>query len=162
MPELPYQRLDALDIMPGWVPVFVYAAIAILAAVIIYYLYKLYRRYRQNNPVKTAPLKGAKHILKQRLELINENALKSENYREACHQLSSAARFYVEKKTGIEAEEMTLPELAETFGRKDPTSFFERVSLLQFRKRVPDRSEYVSVYRHAKELADKKITLRHS
>jgi hypothetical protein len=117
----------------------------------LYWLYRYFKNVQREIPKRKPRISIlSPEFLKEKIDIIQKNYSSNFQYRDGLHELSSIMRTHFESKTGIEIEEMTTEEIAKKVKDKKVVSFFSSLSLLQFGKDNPLKSEFDEIFTDAR------------
>ena len=152
--NLPAGISDPLHILPPWSSIaLVIAAIILIVAILIWAIaYFLSKRIQHKKPPPELAAPYQDGSISGTINSIEKKYTKSREYREGCHVLSAVMKSHIEKKSGVEIEEMTPDEIILSL-KSNAGLYFEDLGTLQFRKKNPLKKEFVNACESSKKTA---------
>jgi hypothetical protein len=155
---LPHAAVEPLSILPPWLVVMVLLAIPLLLlllmALVFWWVWRRMQklsdaelRQRGNVPKRPRP-RG----LGERIEAIRRHHLELHLYRDGCHALSGALKSHLERRTGVEVEELTVAELEPRLADSRQGQYFIDLRSCQYGRRQPGRRDFESLCDRARSL----------
>ena len=144
MTGLPAKLAEPLHIIPEWIlivfTIFKWIFIFAIILIIIFFIY----RYIQKKKIVNND-SSVRHVSKGfevNIASIKKRVLEEKDYRKGCFLLSNELKTYMEKKTNINVEEMTIHEIRTKFKSKNIGKFFENLRELQYQKKEPNVTDF--------------------
>jgi len=152
--NLPAGLADPLHILPPWSTIALTAALILLVVAILIWAVAFFLSRRQPEgkfiseiaePYRDGSISG-------KISKIRDEYTGSRDYRQGCHALSAVMKSHIEKRSGLDIEEMTPDEITVSL-KGNAGLYFEDLSELQFRKKNPLKREFVKACETSKKVA---------
>lgn len=156
--DLPAEPHGFLHILPGWLPLLLGLALILLLLATALWLFAYWYSRHRKKAKPPASFPAATTDIGREIANLRRRIQRSEDYREGCHLLSALLKQHLERKTGLEIEEMTAREIAQ-FTEGLPARFFVELSGLQFGRAEPKGDDFDRMVKLSDQLRKADVSL---
>ncbi len=155
---LPSPPADPLHIMPRALFILLLAGIALLLLGLLFLLLRYFALRRPQSveeappPPRLVPTPTPASSIGSRIRALEDEFLKTKQFREGCHILARLVKAHLGRSTGHPIERMTSPEIAIMVEDQRVGSFMTDLSRRRYGREEPRRRHFVKACAEAREL----------
>ncbi len=154
---LPSPPADPLHIMPRALFILLLAGIALLVLALLFLLLRYFalrrpRPVEEPPPPQLAPTPTPATGIGSRIRALEDEFLKTKQFREGCHILARVVKAHLGRSSGHPIERMTSPEIAIMVEDQRVGSFMTDLSRRRYGREEPRRRHFVKACAEAREL----------